>query len=164
MRDGGSFDLTETAPCEKPGGKGQHEHAAYAQVPRCHEERVDDCLPDAMALATPSYRYGPDLGEIFPHHVQRAAADDRTVFVLPRDPKLLHILVQRHRVLAEKPTGIRVGVDEPADRAHVGRPGAADCEFHRRPTLHAGSAWRLGALVRRVSRPDAEGFGHHVRA
>ena len=66
---------------------------------------------------------GADLAQILPEDVKGAAADDLSLVL--RHPELLHVLVERDRLLLEQHLA-GVAVDERANRGHVARAGAAD--------------------------------------
>ena len=71
-------------------------------------------------------RESTDLGEVFPHDVECAAADEFGVLVPFRDPELLDVLVKGHRGFVEQDAIARVGVDEPAHGWYIAVRGPAD--------------------------------------
>ena len=58
-----------------------------------------------------------DLGQVLPHHVQRAAADDGIVADAHGHPELLDCLVERDGRLGQQPAVDRVRVDQGPDGA-----------------------------------------------
>jgi len=74
---------------------------------------------------------GADLGEVVPHHVQRAAADNaplaRRILDLGHH-ELLHRLEIPHQFLGDEDVLVRVGLHEVPDRADVLGERAPDAD------------------------------------
>src|SRR5262249_60987767 len=72
----------------------------------CHGARRDlHSFPTRRSSDLRAHRHRPDLGQVFPHHVQRAAPQDLTVDGTFGNPELLYILVQGHgRLRSEEHT------------------------------------------------------------
>ena len=62
------------------------------------------------------HREGADFGQVLPHDVQCAAADDLSVLVAFRDPELLDVLVKGHRRFVEQDAVAHVGVERAGAR------------------------------------------------
>lgn len=62
---------------------------------------------------------GPDFREVFPHHMESAAADDPGVLVAFRDPELLDVLVKGDGGFVEQDATGHVPVEEAAYGWHI---------------------------------------------
>src|SRR5215471_5555626 len=91
-------------------------------------------------------RYCADLREIFPHHVQCAAACD---FAVGRDgnTELLHVLIERDGGLIEQSTRSRVRVNKRPDCPDIASPRAPDRVVHPLSALPVRAA--VAAAFRR---------------
>jgi hypothetical protein len=129
-------DLLEPVLPEELHREGQDEYPADAELAGDRQQRLDDPVPGAVSLVRLRHRDRADLGEILPHDVQRAAADDLAVRSgAARHPELLDVLVQRDRCLAQQAARGNVGVYQGADRPHVTGLRSPDHIFHRLATL-----------------------------
>ena len=79
-------------------------------------------MTDATASASRINRHSAKLGEIFPEHMQRPAADNDVIGGTHRDAELEYVLVKVHSRLVEQPPRLYVLVDQPADYRDI--PGA----------------------------------------
>jgi hypothetical protein len=71
-----------------------------------------------------------DLGEVLPHHVQRAAPDDGTVADAHGHPEFLDRLIDRDGRLGQQPALDRVRVDQGSDRGDVGGDRTPNHHIH----------------------------------
>ena len=96
---------------------------------------------------------GADLGEVLPHDVDGAAADDLAVQL--GNNEVGHVLEQRDQLLAQQNALIDVALDEALDLANVGRTGATDGGGHGIgeydaavcSAAHAGTAGAMLATI-----------------
>jgi hypothetical protein len=90
----------------------------------------DAGAPDALVDGDRTH-----LGEVLPHNVEGATADDAEIGTLSH-PELLDVLIQRHHALFEESRsrpGVRV--HQPPDRGHVSGARPADGQLHKQHTL-----------------------------
>jgi hypothetical protein len=125
---GCALDLVEPVAAEEAHLERQHEHAADAEFARVLEQPGDHQVADALAPQPRLDRHRADLGEVLPHHVDRATADNPAV-QLDND-EVGYVLEQRDQLLPQQDALLDVALDEPLDLAHVGRAGAADDGGH----------------------------------
>jgi len=125
----GGPDGLEAVPGEEADLEGQHEHPLHADLAGRRHQGVHEAATDPVAAAGRVDGHRADLGEVFPQHVQRAAAHDGAVGPFG-DPELLDVLVERHGRLVQQPPGSGVGVDQFADRPDVAGSRAPDRVVH----------------------------------
>ncbi len=125
-------------PGEEAEREREHEDPRDADLPGAVQQRLDQAVPDALALAALVHRHRADLGQVLPHHVQRPAAYDLVVAEPLGDPELLDVLVQGDGGLAQHPAGGDVLGDQAGDGPDVAGAGPPDDVLHRPHTLAAG--------------------------
>jgi hypothetical protein len=109
--------------------EGEAEQAVHTEVERVAFELFEDGATDAAAEPRVIHRESAHFGEVFPHHVQGAASDGRSVLVF-RDAEFLHRFVEDHEVFAEQDALLHERLDEPLDEGDVGCSGPAHREAH----------------------------------
>ena len=148
----------------------------------CSDEPLEQQVADALALHVGVDGDGADLGEVQPHHVQRAAADDPPVEL--GDEELLDVLVQLDGGLLEQDAGrrrrrrgagcprrrrcVRGGSQAPWRRggyscgAHAG-PGPAR-RLRRDPTVRSSDRCRVPSSTSTATRSTRSSTGRAASA
>src|SRR5690606_3517839 len=135
------LDAAESERAEEVRLKGEYEDAADAELSGRVEEGRYDPAPDSLPAALRIHCDRTDLGEVFPHHVQGAAADDGAVVIPLGDPELLDVLVQRDGGLGEQPPVVGVDVNQPTDGTDVADAGPADGHLHAGRVAPSGGSY-----------------------
>ena len=129
-------------------------HPALTLTERSVEQREDYLISDTVTLMTGCSGNRADLGQVFPHDVQRPAADDFTV-CRSSNPELLNILVQGNSRLIQQATGPGVRVDQGPDRPYVRGPCPPDRIVHPGASVARPPSW---------SASGSAGTAHRMRA
>jgi hypothetical protein len=116
-------------------GEGEHENARHANVPGAVKQLIHDEVPDARAPPALVNRDGPDLRQIVPHNVQRAASGNGAIRGGLGDGELKDVLVKIHRGLVEQPARGDVPVDQPPDYRNVSGARMPHYVLHRGTTV-----------------------------
>lgn len=124
-------DLGEPAAREERCLERQAEQAGDAKLARDDLERFDESPSDATVQPFVGDEQGAHLAEVFPHDVERAAADHRIVLV-DRDEELLRGLIEHHEILAEQDATVDIGLKHRVHRRHIGSAGWAHGEVGHR--------------------------------
>ena len=161
MRDRRALDFLEPVPGEEAEREREHEDPRHAHLAGAVQQRLDQAVPDALALAALVHRHRADLGQVLPHHVQRPAAHHLVVAEPLGDPELLDVLIQGDGGLAQHPAGRDVLGDQAGDGPDVAGAGPPDDVLHRPHTLAAGAGrLALAGPAESVICPRPAGSGH----
>ena len=136
-------------PDEEVRLERQAEEPLDTDLARVLDQRLEQAAAEAGAELVGRDGEGADLGEVLPHDVEGAAADDATVEV--GDPELLEALEVGHGLLADEHPALGEGGHEGPDGADVGGAGAPD---HRSAATHERFPSRKSAKRRWASAPS----------
>ncbi len=118
-------DGSEAAAAEELDLEREAEQARQPERARVLLETIDDGPADAVVQPVILHEQGAHLAEIFPEHVQRAAADQHTVGL--GDDELLHRAVEHRQVFTEQDALLHEGLQQVADADDdVGAAGRSD--------------------------------------
>ena len=89
-------------PAEEVHRESKAEHTAHADGAGAGQQGVHDRVPDSQAPAVFPDRDRPDLGQVLPHYVQRAAAARCRVSGKLGHAEFLYVLVEGDGGLAQQ--------------------------------------------------------------
>lgn len=162
--DGLSFDGAETVSGEEVDFKGEAEDSGDADVLCVCDESIDEGRAHSSSMSVRGDGEGADLGEVFPHDMERAATQELTLVGVSDDAEFSETFVISHGVFSDEDALSRIGSDQVSDARHVFGGGAAHDEARWMPS--GGSRlWGIGMLHRgRVSEVTVRRPGGDVTA